>query len=157
MSEVAELIAELLAEVWNDGDIIAGPNERDRRAADALATLTARVAELERERDEARSSVAAIADYVEPHWRGAGLALDHEWILRRLQLSSERREDAEDRADAAEARLANAVEALRKIADWRKKPWTDMADDDAEQLKSTSHALGLACSFARTALSELEG
>lgn len=111
MSEVAELIERLRSRI--DGTGLwrtAGPDEDMQEMETAF---TARVAELERERDEARSSVAAIADYVEPHWRGAGLALDHEWILRRLQLSSERREDAEDRADATEARLAKAVEVLR--------------------------------------------
>lgn len=52
MTELAELVdpkeivRELLEDVWNDGDMIAGPSDRDRRAAAAIERL-------ERERDEA--------------------------------------------------------------------------------------------------------
>lgn len=47
MTDHAELIAELLAEVRSDGDVLAGPSDLDRRAADALSSLV-------RERDELR-------------------------------------------------------------------------------------------------------
>lgn len=54
MTDHAELIAELLAEVRSDGDVLAGPSDLDRRAADALSSLV-------RERDEANSDAAIYA------------------------------------------------------------------------------------------------
>lgn len=112
---------ELLAAFGPDGVI------RKRIEAEA-ASLIERIA---RERDEARRSLTAVADFVEEHWRGAGLSLTHEWIIRNLADFSNERTRA---FDDLESRLASIREALEPFAQFaeRNERWIKSAADGDE-------------------------
>lgn len=92
MTDTAELIAELLAEVRSDGDVIAGPSDLDRRAADALSSLV-------RERDEARK---VLRDHHKWHAESGVLGIpdgDGGWI------------EMDNGAEYADSRLCQRTEA----------------------------------------------
>jgi len=59
-----------------------------------------------------------IAYYVETHWKGAGLKLEADWILKELAARSEAREKAEEELDTLRARLARVEEAVKELAAW---------------------------------------
>jgi len=92
MTDTAELIAELLAEVRSDGDVIAGPSNLDFRAATTIASLV-------RERDEARK---VLRDHHKWHAESGVLGIpdgDGGWI------------EMDNGAEYADSRLCQRTEA----------------------------------------------
>lgn len=117
MTDHAELIAELLAEVRSDGDVLAGPSDLDRRAADALSSLVRERdalretnCKLHRRAQQAESDIRAGRDEIikarpRDQWGGTDRAF--------LQIYHENR-DLRSRATAAEADAARMREALEQ-------------------------------------------
>lgn len=80
MSTEEELIAELLAEVRSDGDVVAGPTNLDRRAASTISRLSAEVQELRAERDMAeRAACMAVIPLEALMMAGQGYLSDAVW------------------------------------------------------------------------------
>lgn len=98
MTDHAELIAELLAEVRSDGDVIAEPSDLDCMAADAIASLTKQVERLTRELDDALATIALLQSQYRKQQ-------DHDTaVIKRL-------EQVRDGAIAANKATAAAIEA----------------------------------------------
>ena len=137
--EVSELSAAARArseQRWEDQEEALCEKWR-KRARAALAPLQAEIAKIEAEledvseqcsqwiakADELQAEIErltrelhCIADYVEPHWKGAGLALESSWILKEVQHLASKLDDAEGRAEAAERENAELRVALEIIA-----------------------------------------
>jgi len=58
------------------------------------------------ENDKLTRHLWSIADFVERHWKGAGLPLESEWIIRELQDWAEKWSEANDEVDRLTAELA---------------------------------------------------
>lgn len=104
--------------------------EMAAKAEQAEASLSEQVQALDEALAKAERDLGMIADYIEPHWRGAGLPLSAEWMLREMETRSARLEDAREQAEQAERerdetmlRLANqddeVIALQRELAEAR--------------------------------------
>lgn len=78
-----------------------------------IEQLQSKLAEAERE-------LSAVACFVEPHWKGAGLPLSSEWILKELQSRAFAHDEDDERIANLEAELKTEREnaaKLRKLGD----------------------------------------
>ena len=109
MSDVAGVIEQLRYRVNNPSawaDFDQGASDLCSQSADLLSSLSARIAELERERDEALQAEDLAKD--------AFWAIYPYWVERNGRLLVEAAKTMlVKRAEAAEAKLAKAVEALK--------------------------------------------
>ena len=96
-------------------------------------------------------SLAAVADFVERHWRGAGRPLHHDWIITELQGWARDIDAHADRADKAEAALTTAkqeafkagIEAAAKVADRHASPASrcDVGGDDTAAMHLSARSI----------------
>lgn len=133
MTDTAELIAELLAEVRSDGDVIAGPSDLDRRAADAIASLTEQVEGLTRERDEQRVMFLYEADkhseWLEKFMDMKRRAEVAEAEVSRLRAENEKmREALKPSAATKAAYIGEFTIAVERIVNDDEEPIDDGAD-----------------------------
>lgn len=102
-----------MGNVSNEIDVL-NITERLHKEREAHADTNARLTEdnMRQEHDlaVARAELGKVADYVEPHWRGAGLPLAADWILHELAGRADKREAQSEELAAARAE----IEALRK-------------------------------------------
>lgn len=128
----AQLLADAEAEALADIRAIADRAHADLIAmSNKLASETARAFEAEKEARSfaskliccendlkvAERNLHLIADYVEPHWRGAGAKLEAAWILHELMDRARKHEDALEKVDAAEAEVAELRKDKARL-DW---------------------------------------
>jgi hypothetical protein len=81
----------------------------DKKRAEERADLLVKIRELEAERDAIRDELRKIANFIEPHWQGAGAKLEADWIIRAVgQMNSE--------ADAIRAKTFEECAAINDAA-----------------------------------------
>lgn len=86
----------------------------DRQCVTVMFQMEEALAAVFKAKEDAEAELAKIADVTESHWRGAGLPLASEWIIREW-LERTRSRDAE--IEDLQARL-NAMEGQRKFNCW---------------------------------------
>jgi len=64
---------------------------------------------------EAEAELAKIADFVEPHWRGAGAKLEAEWIIKWISNVGTELDQAETERDVLADHLARAQAELARF------------------------------------------
>jgi hypothetical protein len=132
MTDYAELVKRLV-----EVDPYPDPMLRSR-IKDAKAAIEALV----KERDEWRDELHKIADVVEPHWKGAGMPLKAEWIIKEYCHLGCELTAAREQVEALVKENARTHEKLR-LAVMTDTEYVKAVDQEA----STAIAIAYDCGF----------